>query len=68
VLAQTSARAAPALPTKVFARPGGRVRPILLKTAWEVLMTPVTYKVVGFQKRKENEDYFDRALTSIHSG
>jgi queuosine precursor transporter len=32
----------------------------LLKTAWEVLMTPVTYKVVGFLKRKENEDYFDR--------
>jgi uncharacterized integral membrane protein (TIGR00697 family) len=32
----------------------------LLKTGWEVLMTPVTYKVVGFLKRKENEDYFDR--------
>ena len=32
----------------------------LLKTAWEVLMTPVTYKVVGFLKRKENEDYYDR--------
>ena len=32
----------------------------LLKTAWEVLMTPATYKVVGFLKRKENEDYYDR--------
>ena len=32
----------------------------LLKTAWEVLMTPVTYKVVGFLKRKENEDFYDR--------
>ena len=32
----------------------------LLKTAWEMLMTPVTYKVVGFLKRKENEDFYDR--------
>ena len=32
----------------------------LLKTAWEVLMTPVTYKVIGFLKRKENEDFYDR--------
>ena len=31
-----------------------------LKTAWEVLMTPVTYQVVGFLKRKENEDYYDQ--------
>jgi len=31
----------------------------LLKTGWEVLMTPVTYKVVAFLKRKENEDYYD---------
>ncbi len=30
-----------------------------LKTGWEVVMTPVTYKVVGFLKRKENEDYYD---------
>ena len=28
----------------------------LLKTAWEVLATPLTYWVVGFLKRKENED------------
>ena len=32
----------------------------VLKTGWEVVMTPVTYKVVGFLKRKENEDYYDR--------
>ena len=32
----------------------------LLKTTWEVVMTPVTYKVVGFLKRVENEDYYDR--------
>jgi len=31
-----------------------------LKTAWEVIMTPVTYKVVAFLKRRENEDYYDR--------
>jgi queuosine precursor transporter len=24
------------------------------------VMTPVTYKVVSFLKRKENEDYYDR--------
>ncbi len=32
----------------------------VLKTGWEVVMTPVTYKVVGFLKRAENEDYYDR--------
>ena len=32
----------------------------LLKTGWEVVMTPVTYRVVGFLKRVENEDYYDR--------
>lgn len=31
-----------------------------LKTGWEVVMTPVTYKIVHFLKRKEDEDYFDR--------
>lgn len=30
-----------------------------LKTGWEVVMTPVTYRVVNFLKAKENEDYFD---------
>ncbi len=32
----------------------------VLKTGWEVLMTPVTYRVVAFLKKKENEDYYDR--------
>jgi len=32
----------------------------VLKTSWEVVMTPVTYKVVGFLKRAESEDYYDR--------
>ena len=32
----------------------------ILKTGWEVVMTPFTYKVVAFLKRKENEDYYDR--------
>lgn len=30
------------------------------KTSWESLMTPVTYRIVGFLKRAEQEDYFDR--------
>ena len=32
----------------------------LFKTATEILMTPLTYQVVNFLKRVENEDYFDR--------
>ncbi|MBC3883895.1 queuosine precursor transporter [Undibacterium griseum] len=32
----------------------------LLKTGWEVVMTPATYKIVGFLKRKEQEDFYDR--------
>jgi uncharacterized integral membrane protein (TIGR00697 family) len=32
----------------------------VLKTLWEVIMTPVTYRVVGFLKRAEREDYYDR--------
>ena len=31
----------------------------ILKTSWEIVMTPVTYKIVGFLKRAENEDWFD---------
>jgi uncharacterized integral membrane protein (TIGR00697 family) len=30
-----------------------------IKVFWEVLATPVTYKIVGFLKRAEHEDYFD---------
>ncbi len=31
----------------------------LIKTGWEVLLTPVTYIVVGFLKRREGVDVFD---------
>jgi uncharacterized integral membrane protein (TIGR00697 family) len=31
----------------------------VLKTAWEVLATPLTYWVIGFLKRKENQDHYD---------
>jgi uncharacterized integral membrane protein (TIGR00697 family) len=31
-----------------------------LKTGWEVVMTPVTYRVVAFLKARENEDFYDR--------
>jgi len=32
----------------------------ILKTGWEIDMTPVTYRIVAFLKRAENEDYYDR--------
>jgi len=32
----------------------------LLKVLWEVVNTPLTYRVVNFLKRAEHEDYFDR--------
>ena len=32
----------------------------LLKTGWEIVMTPVTYRVVAFLKRAEDEDWYDR--------
>src|SRR6187402_176369 len=31
----------------------------LIKTAWEALLTPVTYATVGFLKRREGVDVFD---------
>jgi len=31
-----------------------------IKVGWEALMTPVTYRVVGWLKRVEHEDYYDR--------
>ena len=31
-----------------------------LKVAWEIVATPLTYLIVGFLKRVENEDYYDR--------
>ncbi|MEJ0006187.1 MAG: queuosine precursor transporter [Steroidobacteraceae bacterium] len=32
----------------------------VLKSGWEVLSTPITYKLVNFLKRAEHEDYYDR--------
>jgi uncharacterized integral membrane protein (TIGR00697 family) len=32
----------------------------LFKVGWEAAITPVTYRVVGFLKRAESEDYYDR--------
>ena len=32
----------------------------LLKCGWEALMTPITYKLVGWLKHVENEDFYDR--------
>jgi queuosine precursor transporter len=32
----------------------------VLKTSWEIVSTPLTYKLVGFLKRAEQEDYYDR--------
>jgi hypothetical protein len=32
----------------------------LAKVAWEVVNTPITYRIVGFLKRVEQEDFFDR--------
>jgi uncharacterized integral membrane protein (TIGR00697 family) len=31
----------------------------LLKSGWEIVMTPVTYRIVAFLKRAEAEDYYD---------
>jgi len=32
----------------------------VLKSSWEIIATPLTYQVVGFLKRAEQEDYYDR--------
>ena len=32
----------------------------VLKTGWEIVMTPVTYRVVAALKKAENEDFYDR--------
>jgi hypothetical protein len=31
-----------------------------IKVLWEVIATPFTYLIVGFLKRAENEDYYDK--------
>ncbi|HYC09347.1 MAG TPA: VUT family protein, partial [Steroidobacteraceae bacterium] len=32
----------------------------VLKSLWEVIATPFTYRIVAFLKRAEQEDYYDR--------
>lgn len=32
----------------------------LIKCAWEALATPLTYRIVGWLKRVEHEDFYDR--------
>lgn len=32
---------------------------LVLKTGWEAVLTPITYKVVGWLKRAEQEDFYD---------
>lgn len=32
-----------------------------IKVGWEIVATPLTYRVVAFFKRAEHEDYFDRS-------
>ena len=32
----------------------------LIKVIWEILATPLTYRIVRFLKRAENEDFYDR--------
>jgi len=39
---------------------GVTITQYVLKSAWEVIMTPATYKIVAFLKRAEHEDYYDR--------
>ena len=46
------------IPNEVL--PQVMVAQFVLKTLVEVLFTPVTYWVVGFLKRAEHEDYYDR--------
>ena len=45
--------------------PGGHLLQVtatqyVLKSAWEVVATPLTYWMVGFLKRAEHEDFYDR--------
>jgi uncharacterized integral membrane protein (TIGR00697 family) len=39
----------------------------ILKTGWEVVSTPLTYKVVGALKRAEQQDWYDRHTNSFAS-
>jgi queuosine precursor transporter len=54
-------------PIAFLGRPGWPVERVVLvlvtnyclKVGWEVIATPLTYKVVAFLKRAEGEDYYD---------
>ena len=54
-------------PIAFLGRPGWTLRDVLvvmasnycLKVGWEVIATPLTYRVVAFLKRAEAEDYYD---------
>jgi queuosine precursor transporter len=35
----------------------------VLKSGWEVIATPLTYRIVAFLKRAEQEDYYDRGTS-----
>jgi uncharacterized PurR-regulated membrane protein YhhQ (DUF165 family) len=35
------------------------VSQFILKVSWEILLTPVTYAVVGWLKRREGVDVYD---------
>ena len=55
-------------PIAFLGRPGWTPRDVLgvmlanygLKVGWEVIATPLTYRVVAFLKRAEGVDYYDR--------
>ena len=32
----------------------------VIKVGWEVVFTPITYRIVGALKRAEGEDFYDR--------
>jgi uncharacterized PurR-regulated membrane protein YhhQ (DUF165 family) len=32
----------------------------LIKVSWEVIATPITYRVVAWLKKAEGEDFYDR--------
>jgi uncharacterized PurR-regulated membrane protein YhhQ (DUF165 family) len=34
----------------------------IFKCSVEILFTPLTYLIVGFLKKKENEDHYDRGI------
>ena len=46
------------LPRFIYLRP--LIPNYSLKVLWEILATPLTYRIVAALKRAENEDYYDR--------